>query len=210
MAAITFYHAVPSRSMVVRWMLEEVGEPYDVHLLDLKAGEQNAPAYRAINPQGKVPAIRYQGEVTTEVAAICCLLADAFPAAKLAVPVGDPRRGPYLQWLFFNPSAIEPAMMDTKFPRNPAPPPAALGYRDIGALLDIVEAALKDGQGREKPYLMGAEFTVADVVTGSGLRWGMQFGLIPQRPAIVSYVQRLEARPAMQRATAADAKLMQR
>jgi len=208
MAAITFYHAVPSRSMVVRWMLEELGEPYDVHLIDLKAGEQNAPDYRAVNPQGKVPAIRYKGAVTTEVAAICCLLADEFPDAKLSVPVGDPQRGPYLQWLFFNPSAIEPAMMDTRFPRNPAPPPTAIGYRDLDALLDVVEGALKDGQGREKEYLMGGQFTAADVVTGSGLRWGMHFGMIPQRPALVAYVQRLEAREAMQRASAKDAELM--
>jgi len=203
MAEITFYHAVPSRSMVVHWMLEEVGEPYDVHLIDLKAGAQNAPDYRAINPQGKVPAIRYKGVVTTEVAAICCLLADEFPKATLSVPVGDPQRGPYLQWLFFNPGAIEPAMMDTKFPRNPAPPPTAIGYRDLDVLLDVVEGALKD-----KTYLMGDQFTAADVVTGSGLRWGMQFGMIPQRAALAAYVKRLEARPAMQRANAADEKLM--
>jgi glutathione S-transferase len=214
MADITFYHAVPSRSMVVRWMLEEVGQPYDVHLLDLKAGAQNAPDYRAINPQGKVPAIRYKGVVTTEVAAICCLLADEFPQAKLAIPVGDPQRGPYLQWLFFNPSAIEPAMMDTKFPRNPAPPAAAIGYRDMNTLLDVVEGALKDKDGKTldgktKTYLMGEQFTAADVVTGSGLRWGMQFGMIPPRAALADYVKRLEARPAMQRATAADMKLMQ-
>lgn len=203
MAEITFYHAVPSRSMVVHWMLEEVGEPYDVKLIDLKSGAQNAPDYRAVNPQGKVPAIRYKDVVTTEVAAICCFLADEFPKANLAVSVGDPHRGPYLQWMFFNPSAIEPAMMDTKFPRNPAPPPTAIGYRNINALLDVVEDALKG-----KTYLMGGQFTAADVVTGAGLRWGMLFGLIPQRPAIADYVKRLEARPAMQRANAADEKLM--
>ena len=203
MAEIIFYHAVPSRSLVVHWMLEEGGEPYDVHLIDLTAGAQTAPDYRAINPQGKVPAIRYKGVVTTEVAAICCLLADEFPKAKLSVPVGDPQRGPYLQWLFFNPSAIEPAMMDTKFPRNPAPPPTAIGYRDLDVLLDIVEGALKD-----KTYLMGDQFTAADVVTGAGLRWGMLFGMIPQRPALAAYVKRLEARPARQGANAADEKLM--
>ena len=208
MAEITLYHAVPSRSMVARWMLEEVGEPYDVQLIDLKAGAQNAPAYRAINPHGKVPAIRYKGAVTTEVAAICCLLADEFPKAKLSVPVGDPQRGPYLQWLFFNPSAIEPAMMDTRFPRNPPPPPTAVGYRDLDTLLDVIEGALKDGQGREKPYLMGEQFTAADVVTGAGLRWGMLFGMIPQRPALAAYVKRLEARPAMQRAEEKDKTLV--
>jgi glutathione S-transferase len=199
MAELMFYHAIPSRGAVVRWMLEEVGEPYDVHLLNLKAGEQNQPAYRAINPQGKVPAIKYKGQVTTEVAAICALLADEFPQAKLNIPVGDPRRGPYLTWLFFNPSAIEPAMMDAKFPRREAPPAGAIGYRDLNALLDVVEAAL-----RGKTYLMGDQFTAADVVTGSGLRWGMGFGLIPKREALVEYVGRLSARETFKRALEKD------
>jgi glutathione S-transferase len=204
MAELMFYTAVPSRGAVVRWMLEEVGEPYDVHLLNLKAGEQNQPAYRAINPQGKVPAIKYKGQVTTEVAAICALLADEFPQAKLNIPVGDPRRGPYLTWLFFNPSAIEPAMMDAKFPRQEAPPAGAIGYRELNALLDVVDAALKDENGGSKTYLMGDQFTAADVVTGSGLRWGMGFGMIPKRPALVAYVGRLSAREAFKRAVQKD------
>ena len=170
MSELMFYTAIPSRGAVVRWMLEEIGEPYDATVLDLKAGEQNQPGYRAINPQGKVPAIRYKGQVTTEVAAICAFLADEFPQKKLNIPVGDPRRGPYLAWLFFNPSAIEPAMMDAKFPRKEAPPAGAIGYRGMDALLDVVEAALKG-----KTYLMGDQFTAADVVTGSGLRWGMGY-----------------------------------
>ena len=204
MADLMFYTAVPSRGAVVRWMLEEVGEPYDVHLLNLKAGEQNKPEYRAINPQGKVPAIKYKGQVTTEVAAICAFLADEFPQAKLNIPVGDPRRGPYLTWLFFNPSAIEPAMMDAKFPRKEAPPAGAIGYRDTNALLDVVEAALKDEKGGSKTYLMGDQFTAADVVLGSGLRWGMGFGMIPKRPALVEYVGRLSVREAFKRAVEKD------
>lgn len=199
MPDLMFYTAVPSRGAVVRWMLEEIGEPYDTTVLDLKAGEQNQPAYRAVNPQGKVPAIRYKGQVTTEVAAICALLADEFPQKQLNIPVGDPRRGPYLAWLFFNPSAIEPAMMDSKFPRKEAPPAAALGYRDMNALLDVVEAALKG-----KTWLMGEQFTTADVVTGSGLRWGMLFGIIPQRPSLVDYVARLTTRDAFKRASEKD------
>ena len=204
MADLVFYHAVPSRGAVVRWMLEEVGEPYDVHLLNLQAGEQRKPEYRAINPQGKVPAIKYKGQVTTEVAAICAFLADEFPQAKLNIPVGDPRRGPYLTWLFFNPSAIEPAMMDAKFPRKEAPPAGAIGYRDMNALLDVIEAALKDEKGSGKTYLMGDQFTAADVVIGSGLRWGMAFGMIPKRPALVEYVGRLQERPAFKRAVEKD------
>jgi glutathione S-transferase len=203
MADLVFYHAAPSRGSVVHWMLEEVGEPYDVHLLNLKSGDQNKPEYRAINPQGKVPAIRHKGVVTTEVAAICCYLADAFPAAKLAIPVGDPRRGPYLQWLFFSPSCIEPAMLDRGFPRVNAPPPTAVGYRDLDALLDIVCRALKQG-----PYLMGEQFTAVDVVVGSTLRWGMMFKMIPERLETRDYVARLASRPAMQRANAKDAAAM--
>ena len=199
MADLMLYTAVPSRGAVVRWMLEEVGEPYDVQLLDLKAGEQNQPAYRAVNPHGKVPALKYKGQVTTEVAAICAFLADEFPQAKLNIPVGDPRRGPYLTWLFFNPSAIEPAMMDAKFPRQEAPPPTALGYRGMDALLDVIEAALKG-----KTYLMGDQFTAADVLIGANIRWGMVFKMIPERKEFVDYVARLTSRPACKRAEAKD------
>ena len=112
MAELTLYHAAPSRSSVARWMLEEVGEPYDIHLLSLKNGDQLKPEYLAVNPSGKVPALKHKGVVTTENAAIAAYLADEFPKARLSIPVGDPRRGAYFQWLFFGPSCIEPAMMD--------------------------------------------------------------------------------------------------
>jgi glutathione S-transferase len=135
----------------------------------------------------------------TEVAAICLYLADAFPQARLTVPLGDPRRGPFLQWIVFNPSAIEPAMMDARFPRQESPPPTAIGYRDLDALLDVVVKALAG-----KTYLLGEQFTAADVVTGSGLRWGMLFGMIPERKEIVEYVARLTARPAFVRAQEKD------
>jgi glutathione S-transferase len=199
MTDLVFYHAIPSRGAVVHWMLEEVGEPYDVKLLDLKAGDGQKPAYKAISPQGKVPALVHNGVAMTEVAAICLYLADAFPQAKLTVPVGAARRGPFLQWIVFNPSAIEPAMMDRKFPRQDKPPAGAIGYRELDTLLDVVVQQLKPG-----PYLMGEQFTAADVVTGSGLRWGMAFGMIPERKEIVDYVARLTARPAFKRAEEKD------
>ena len=199
MADLLLYHAAPSRSSVVRWMLEEVGEPYDVHLLSLKNGDQRKPEYLAINPQGKVPALRHKGVVTTEVAAICAYLADEFPKAKLAIPAGDPKRGPYLTWLFMGPSAIEPAMMDKAFPRMSAPPGTAIGYRDLDQVLDVVERAVSKG-----PYLMGEQFTAADVVIGAGLRWGMLFKMIPEREALKAYVARLSQRPALQRADEKD------
>src|SRR4029450_7778377 len=101
MAKLTLYHAAPSRSSIARWMLEEVGEPYDIHLLSLSKGENLAPGYLAVNPMGKVPALRHRGVIITEVAAICAYLADEFPKARLNIPVGDPRRGLYFKWLFF-------------------------------------------------------------------------------------------------------------
>jgi len=202
MPALTLYHAIPSRAAVVRWMLEEVGEPYDVSLLGLRAGDQHKPEFLAISPQGKVPALRHGEALVTEVAAICLYLADAFAQAGLTVPIGDPRRGAFLQWLFFNPTAIEPAMMDSRFPRQPTPPPTAIGYRDLNTLLDVVERQLQPG-----PYWLGEQFTAADVVNGSGLRWGMQFGMIPKRERIVAYVERLTQRPAYVRAAALDAEL---
>ena len=130
MADLLLYHAAPSRSSTVRWMLEEVGEPYDIHLLKLAENDQNKPAYLAINPQGKVPALKHKGVVITEVAAICAYLADEFPRAKLNVPIGNPRRGVYLKWLFFGPSCIEPAMIDRAFPRKEEPRRGMLGYGD--------------------------------------------------------------------------------
>src|SRR6516165_3267239 len=112
MAKLTLYHAAPSRSSITRWMLEEVGEPYDVHLLNLSRGDTHTPDYLAINPMGKVPALKHGDAVVTEAAAICAYLADEFPRAKLNVPIGTPRRGVYLKWLFFGPNCIEAAMMD--------------------------------------------------------------------------------------------------
>src|ERR1700730_14326597 len=101
MSDLTLYHAAPSRSSIGRWMLEEVGEPYDIHLLSFKKAETRAADYLKVNPMGKVPALKHGDVVVTEAAAICTYLADAFPQAKLSVPVGDPRRGLYLKWLFF-------------------------------------------------------------------------------------------------------------
>ena len=175
MAELTLYHASPSRSSIVRWMLEELGEPYDIHLLSLAKGEQSSPAYLAINPMGKVPALKHGNAVITEGAAICTYLADEFPHAGLNIPVGDPRRGPYRR-------------EERSAGRHDASP------RRIGIL-------------EPGPYLMGEQFTVADVVVGSMLRWGMMFDLLPKRPEFVSYVGRLEQRPALQRATALDQEL---
>ena len=199
MADLTLYHASPSRSSIVLWMLEEVGVPYDIHLLSLSNGDQLKPAYLAVNPLGKVPALKHGDTVITEVAAICTYLADEFPDKKLSVPVGSPRRGLYLKWLFFAPSVMEPAANDKVFPRKEAPRAGAIGYRELDTVLDVVAKAVEPG-----PHLMGAQFTAADVVVGSLLRWGMMFGFVPKRAEFTNYVGRLTARPAAKRAEEKD------
>ncbi len=200
MSKLTLYHAAPSRSSVVLWMLEELGQPYDVQLISFKKGENLQPEFLAINPMGKVPALRHGDAVITESAAICTYLADEFPQAKINIPTGDPRRGPYLKWLFFGPSCLEPAIMDRAFPRKEEPPRSTLGFGNFDLVMDVLAKAT----GEAEPYLLGSQFTAADVVIGSGLNWAMKFKLIPERPEFVAYVDRLNARPAAQRAQAKD------
>jgi glutathione S-transferase len=202
MPKLTLYHAAPSRSSIVRWMLEEIGEPYDIHLLSLSKGDNRVPDYLAVNPMGKVPALRHGDVVITEAAAICTYLADEFPRAKLDIPIGDPRRGLYLKWLFFGPSCIEPAMMDRAFPRKEEARRAALGYGDFDTVMNVVAKAVAGG-----PYIMGEQFTAADVVIGSDLRFGMMFKLLPERAEFTAYTGRLAQRPALQRAEAKDKEL---
>lgn len=202
MADLKLYHAVPSRSSLVRWMLEELGEPYDIELLVLAKGEHLTPDFKAINPMAKVPALRHGDAVVAEAAAICTYLADEFPDAGLNIPVGDPRRGAYLKWLFFGPSCIEPAMIDAAFPRTETPRRGTLGHGDLETVMHVVAEALKPG-----PYLLGDHFTAADVVVGSTLRYGAMFKLLPELPEVLAYIEHLSARPAMQRTLALDEEL---
>jgi glutathione S-transferase len=199
MAKLMLYHAAPSRSSVILWMLEEVGEPYDIHLLSLQKEENRKPDYLAINPMGKVPALRHGDTVITELAAICTYLADEFPNAKLNVPIGTPRRGTYLKWLFFGPGCLEAAVIDRAAPRKEEPRRGMLGYGDFDTTMNVLAAAVAKGPG-----LMGEQFTAADVVLGANIRWGMIFKMIPERPEFSAYAARIAARPAVQRAEAKD------
>lgn len=197
---LKLYHAVPSRSSTAMWMLEEVGQPYEIVHLNLKAGDHRKPEYLALNPMGKVPTLVDGDVVVSEVSAICCYLADAYPQAHLAPAVHDAKRGPYLKWLFYGPSCVEPAMIDKALNRPPAPRTTA-GWADF----DTVISVLREATAKASPYLLGEQFTAADVVIGSTLRWGMQFKLLPELPEMVAYVERLKQRPALQRQLAHDA-----
>jgi glutathione S-transferase len=199
MSSLTLYHASPSRSSVVLWMLEEIGAPYEVKLLRLSEGDQIKPDYPAINPMGKVPASRHGETVITEVAAICTYLADEFPEKKLNVPVGTPQRGIYLKWLFFGPGCLEPAVTDRAMPRKEEARRAMLGYGNFDTTMNVLAKAVEKG-----PWLMGDQFTAADVVIGANIRWGMIFKMIPERPEFTAYAERIAARPAARRAEEKD------
>jgi glutathione S-transferase len=202
MPELTLYHIAPSRSSLVLWLLEEIGKPYELRVLDAKKGENREPAFLAVNPMGKVPTLRHGDAVITEAAAICCYLADAFPKAGLSVPIGDQRRGPYLKWLFFGPSCLEPALIDRMHKREAAPPRAQLGWGDADSPIEAVAQGLKPG-----PYLLGEQFTVADMVIGGGLRFAMMVKAVPDRPDFRAYVERITDRPAFKRAAEKDKQL---
>jgi len=203
MPKLVLYHAAPSRSSIVHWMLEELGQPYELQMLSFKKGENRQPAYLAVNPMGKVPALKHGDTVITEAAAICAYLADEFPQAGLNIPVGDPRRGTYLKWLFFGPSCVEPAITERAFPRQEPPARSTLGFGDFDTVVDVLAKAA----AAASPYLLGNRFTAADVVIGSGLRWGTMFKLLPERAEFKPYMATLAERPALRRATEKDAAL---
>jgi glutathione S-transferase len=196
---LVFYTNPMSRGRIVRWMLEEVGQPYRTELLDYGA-TMKAPEFLAINPMGKVPTLRHGATVVTEGAAICAYLADAFPEAGLAPPHGDRLRGRYYRWLFFAAGPLEAAWSNHAL-GFVVPPERErmIGYGNFAAVLDTLERAVSQG-----PYLAGDTFTAADLYVGSQLGFGLQFGMIEKRPAFVEYVGRLSARPAAIRAKQMD------
>ena len=197
MPSLTFYTNPMSRGRIARWMLEEVGEPYDTALLDYGTTMKGAD-YLAVNPMGKVPAIRHGDTVVTEAAAICAYLADAFPAAGLAPPHGDPRRGPYYRWMFFAAGPVEAAVTN-KSQGFESDKKQMLGYGSFEDTMSALERAISQG-----PYICGDQFTAADVYVGSQIGWGLMFGTIDERPGFKDYVGRLHARPAARRANELD------
>jgi len=198
---LVFYTNPMSRGRIVRWMLEEVGQPYRTEILDYATGMKGA-AYLAINPMGKVPAIRHGDSVVTEGAAICAYLADAFPQAGLAPALGD--RGDYYRWLFFAAGPVEAAVTSRSLGFEPQPEQRRMA--GFGCLEDVVNTL--EGAVKGRDYVAGDRFSAADIYVGSQIGWGMQFGSIEKRPAFEAYWERISARPAAIRAREIDDALM--
>ncbi|WP_430911806.1 glutathione S-transferase family protein [Methylobacterium sp. sgz302541] len=196
---LVFYTHPMSRGRIARWMLEEVGRPYRTEVLDY-ATTMKAPEYLAVNPMGKVPAIRHGETVVTECAAICAYLADAFPEAGLAPPSGSRERGPYYRWLFYGAGPVE-AAVGNKALGVVVPPErkGMVGYGSLEEVMDTLEKAVST-----EGYLAGDRFSAADLYIGAHLGWGMAFGILEKRPAFEAYVARLSGRPAAVRARAID------
>ena len=198
---VMLYHSPNTRSTGALILLEELGAPYDLQVLNMKEGEQRQPAYLAINPMGKVPALKHGDAIITEQVAIYLYLADLSPEAGLAPPIGDKLRGPYLRWMVFYAACFEPAVVDRAAKHDPAPQ-AMSPYGDYDTMLGAITAQLAKG-----PYLLGARFCAADVLWGTALGWTTMFGLVPKLPEIMAYVERIGARPAAARVRAKDAEL---
>ena len=191
---IKLYWAPRSRAFSALWLMEETGQPYERVKVDIAAGAQKKPEYLAINPMAKVPALKDGDATLAEAAAICAYVAERYPQAKLAPPLGDPSRAKYLYWLFFAPGCIEPAMVQvaTKIEMNPV----AAGWGDAQRVFDVLDNALAKG-----PWLLGDTFSAADIVIGSGLNFAVRmFKMVPARPSFDAYIDRCAARPAFQRA----------
>jgi len=199
---ITLYHAARSRSSGAVALLEALDADYHLQVLDLKAGANLAPAYLAINPMGKVPAIIHNGALVTEQVAIYLYLADLYPEAGLAPPIGDVNRGPYLRWMAFYGACFEPAMTDKALHREP-PPRMMSPYNDAETVLQVIEAQL--GQG---PYLLGEALSAADILWGNALGWMREFGLVQPAPATAAYIDRMGTLAAFDRSRQIDAELV--
>ena len=196
MADLIFYTNPQSRGRIVRWMLEEVGEPYDTEIVPYD--RMKAAEYLAVNPMGKVPSIRHRGHVVTETAAICAYLADVFPGAGLG-PRED-EKADYYRWLFYAAGPVEQAVTNHYAGWDPQPEQQRMfgygSYDKVVATLDEL-LSLRD-------YVCGNRFTAADVYLGTAIMWGTQFGTLPQRDSFTAYAARLQGREAYKRAWAKD------
>ncbi|GAA0642993.1 glutathione S-transferase family protein [Sphingomonas ursincola] len=201
MSELIFYTNPMSRGQIARWMLEELGAPYEQRIVQY-GPEMKGPDYRAINPMGKVPAIVHDGKVITECAAICAYLAEAFPEAGLA-PTAE-ERADYYRWMFFGAGPLEQAIINHAMKwESPEDKQAMLGYGSYELAVETLAGWLAD-----RDYVCGDRFTAADVYVGAQVDWGQAFGTLPPHPVFAAYAERLRARPAYQRGKAIDNELI--
>jgi len=198
---LTLYHNPQSRSAGSRVLLEALGVPYHVEYIDFAGGQNRQPAFLAINPLGKLPTVVHDGAVVTEQVAVTIYLADRFPEAGLAPALDDPLRGPYLRWMAFYGATFEPAVLDSAMKRPPVDPSTS-PYRDLDSVLDMLVTQLGAGD-----YLLGDKLTAADIHWATALRWTTGFGIVPKRPEIMAYIERVTAHPAFSRAARLDEEL---
>ncbi|HEY0184518.1 MAG TPA: glutathione S-transferase family protein [Rhodopila sp.] len=201
---IVLFHCPNTRSSGARTLLEELGVPYELRVLNMQAGEQRQPAFLAVNPMGKVPAILHGDVLVTEQVAVFLYLADLFPQAGLTPSLHDRRRGPYLRWMAFYAGCFEPALVDRAMQREPAPP-AMSPYGDFETVMRTLTRQLAAG-----PFILGSDFSAADVLWGTALRWTTMFGIVPATPEISAYIERTTTRPAALRVREEDAALVAR
>jgi len=199
MSTLTLYTNPWSRGRITRWMLEETGAKYNIEIKEF-GGNIKSPDYLAINPMGKVPALKHGDAIVTEVAAICLYLADQFPEANLAPPLNSPERGTYYRWMLFAAGPLEMATSAVAFGwRIDEENAVAVGCGFVADTINALEKALEKG-----PYVCGEQFTATDVVLASYIGWEIMQKHLEPRPVFTEYVKRCEARPAHIRATELD------
>jgi len=196
---VTLFYAPQSRATGALALMEELGVPYDLEVLNFKTKQQRGDKYLAVNPMGKVPAVLYNGVLVTEQPAVYMFLADLYAEKGLAPAIGDPLRGAYLRWMVFYGSSFEPAVVDRAMQNKPADP-STCPYGDFDTMLATLESQLKQG-----PWMLGERFTALDVLWGVALRWTTGFKLVPESPVIKTYTERANALPSVQKARAKDA-----
>jgi glutathione S-transferase len=202
---ITLFWCPQTRASRILWLLEEMQQPFEVRLIDIRDPESRKdPDFAAASPMGKVPAIMDSaaGGVVrvADSAAIALYLTDRYPASGLAPPVDDPARGSFLYWMTYTPGVIEPAMME-KFTGMEVSP-ATSGWGNFDAMIRVLEEGLSAG-----PWLMGETFSAADVLVGSSVNFMKMFGVLPESPVLEGYLERCLDRPAYAKALARDAEL---
>lgn len=196
------YWAPHTRAFRTLWMLEESGLPYERELIDINGPDIRSARYRAINPMMKVPALEDGDARLAESGAICAYVADLAPEAKLAPPIGDPARGRYLHWMFFDVACVEPAFVEKM--ANVQIPARSAGWGSYDRVMDVIEDLVGKG-----PWAMGERFTAVDVMLGTDIWYGLHLlKVIKDRPVLEAYVARCVTRPAFQRAEAIEAEAL--